>query len=127
MRTPASNLNGMTRMSKSEVSLPSGIEWEELDIKPHAQLVVSDKQEGKNTVWNAKLAFKTCLDTVDREKYAYLCVLTNGQCRLIGTDERPFPVVTVQESMPENVTDNQLNEVTVNWQSPRFIPSVMDF
>lgn len=127
MRTPASNLNGMTRMSKSEVSLPSGIEWEELDIKPHAQLVVSDKQEGKNTVWNAKLTFKTCLDTVDREKYAYLCVLTNGQCRLIGTDERPFPVVTVQESMPENVTDNQLNEVTVNWQSPRFIPSVMDF
>lgn len=127
MRTPASNLNGMTRMSKSEVSLPDGIEWEELDIKPHAQLVVSDKQEGKNTVWNAKLTFKTCLDTVDREKYAYLCVLTNGQCRLIGTDERPFPVVTVQESMPENVTDNQLNEVTVNWQSPRFIPSVMDF
>lgn len=127
MRTPASNLNGMTRMSKSEVCLPSGIEWEELDIKPHAQLVVSDKQEGKNTVWNAKLTFKTCLDTVDREKYAYLCVLTNGQCRLIGTDERPFPVVTVQESMPENVTDNQLNEVTVNWQSPRFIPSVMDF
>lgn len=126
MRTPASNLNGMTRMSKSEVKLPEGIEWEELDIKPHAQLTVNDKQEGKNTVWNAKLTFKTCMDSVDREKYAYLCGLTNGQYRLIGTDERPFPVVTVQESMPENVTDNQLNEVTVSWQSTRFIPSVMD-
>ncbi len=125
-RTAAANLRGMVRLSQTDVSIPEGIEWERLEIKPHAQLIITDKQEGKNTIWNAKLTFKTCQDTVDRDKYAYLCELTNGQYRLIGTDERPFPALTVQESMPENVADNQLNEVTVNWQSPRFIPSVRD-
>ena len=34
-------------------------------------------------------------------------------------------VSSVVENMPEKVTDNQLNEVTVNWQSPFFIPHIL--
>lgn len=123
-RTPASSLAGMVRVSKTEVSLPDGIVWTPLEIKPHALLSVTDKQEDKANVWTAKLVFKTCETIEDRDRYAYRVGLSNGQYRLIGTDERPFPVASVVESMPENVTDNQLNEVTVTWQSPRFIPSI---
>ena len=123
-RTPVTNLVGMTRITKTEVRLPDGIEREPLDIKPHAMLSISDKVEDKNVIWIAKLAFKTCEDCGSRERWAYRCRLSDGRYRLIGSHERPYPVVSVQENMPEKVTDNQLNKVVVNWQSTRFIPFI---
>ena len=125
-RIPVTSLVGMSRVSKTGVKLPYGINWQPLAIKPHAQLSISDKVEDKNTVWTVKLVFKTCEEFGDRERWAYRCKLVDGSYRLIGTDERPYPVASVLENMPENVTDNQLNEVTVNWQSVHFIPYIIE-
>ena len=125
-RIPVSSLSGMKRISKTQVRLPSGITWQPLHIKPHAQLTISDKPEDKNTVWTAKLVFKTCEEFGDRERYAYRVKFLNGSYRLIGSDERPYPIASVVENMPENVTENQLNEVTVSWQSPHFIPYIQE-
>ena len=125
-RVPVTSLQGMTRISKTSVRLPSNINWEPLVIKPHAQLTVSNKEEDKNQVWTAKLVFKSCGEFGDCGRWAYRCLLHNGQYRLIGSDERPYPIASVLESMPENVTDNQLNEVTVNWSSPHFIPCIQE-
>ena len=123
-RISVSSLAGMTRISKTEVRLPSGLTWQPLNIKPHAQLSISDRLEDGNTIWTAKLVFKTCEDFGDRDRWAYRVTLLNGQQRLIGSDKRPYPIASVVESMPENVTDNQLNEVTVSWQSPHFILAI---
>lgn len=125
-RTTVDSLQGMRRTSKTTVGLPSGISWEPLEIKPHAHLTISDKVENKNTIWTVKLVFKTCREFGDRERWAYRCRLLDGRYRLIGTDERPYPIVSVVENLPENVTDNQLNEVTVDWQSARFVPYIAE-
>ena len=125
-RIPVQYLGGMFRVNLTSVSVPAATEWQAIQIKPHAQLVITDKQEDKNTVWTAKLTFKTCETMAGRGHFAYRCRLKNGQYRLVGTDERPYPVLSVSETMPENVTDNQLNEVTVSWSSPRFIPSLLE-
>jgi len=125
-RIPVTSLVGMSCVSKTGVKLPYGINWQPLAIKPHAQLSISDKVEDKNTVWTVKLVFKTCEEFGDRGRWAYRCKLVDGSYRLIGTDERPYPVASVLENMPENVTDNQLNEVTVNWQSAHFIPYIIE-
>ena len=125
-RTPVESLGGMVRASKTSVRLPNGISWQSIQIKPHAQLVITDKQEDKNTVWTAKLTFKTCETMAGRGHFAYRCRLKNGQYRLVGTDERPYPVLSVSETMPENVTDNQLNEATISWSSPQFIPYIVE-
>lgn len=125
-RIPVTSLVGMSRVSKTGVKLPYGINWQPLAIKPHAQLSISDKVEDKNTVWTVKLVFKTCEEFGDRGRWAYRCKLVDGSYRLIGTDERPYPFASVLENMPENVTDNQLNEVTVNWQSAHFIPYIIE-
>ena len=125
-RIPVTSLVGMSRVSKTGVKLPYGINWQPLAIKPHAQLSISDKVEDKNTVWTVKLVFKTCEEFGDRGRWAYRCKLVDGSYRLIGTDERPYPVASVLENMPENVTDNQLNEVTVNWQSAHVIPYIIE-
>ena len=123
-RTPVTSLQGMKFISKTTAQLPSGISWQPLEIKPHAQLTISDKVENKNNIWTAKLVFKTCQEFVDRDRWAYRCRLLDGRYRLIGTDERPYPVASVSENRPENVTENQLNEVTVNYLSARFIPYI---
>lgn len=125
-RTPVTSLQGMLRISKTDVRLPGGISWQPIAIKPHAQLSISDNVENGNTVWTAKLVFKTCEEFGDRGRWAFRCRLLDGRYRLIGSDERPYPVASVLENMPEKVTDNQLNEVTVNWQSARFIPYIME-
>lgn len=125
-RIPVTSLVGISRVSKTGVKLPSGINWQPLAIKPHAQLSISDKVEDKNTVWTVKLVFKTCEEFGDRGRWAYRCKLLDGRYRLIGDYERPYPVTSVLENMPENVTENQLNEVTVNWQSARFIPHIIE-
>lgn len=125
-RVPVTSLVGMSRVSKTGVKLPYGINWQPLAIKPHAQLSISDKVEDKNTVWTVKLVFKTCEEFGDRGRWAYRCKLVDGSYRLIGSNERPYPITSVLENMPENVTENQLNEITVNWQSAHFIPYIRE-
>lgn len=125
-RIPVTSLVGISRVSIEEVKLPSGISWQPLTIKPHAHLSISDKVEDKSTVWTAKLVFKTCEEFGERGRWAYRCKLMDGRYRLIGSDERPYPIASVLENMPEDVTDNQLNEVTVNWLSARFIPYIRE-
>ncbi len=125
-RIPVTSLVGMSRVSKTKVKVPSGISWQPLPIKPHAQLSITDKVEDKNTVWTAKLVFKTCEEFEERGRWAYRCRLSDGRYRLIGSSERPFPVASIGENMPENVTENQLNEVTVSWQSALFVPFISE-
>lgn len=125
-RTPVESLIGMVRISKTSVRLPNGVSWLPVKIKPHAQLTISDKVEDKNTVWSAKLILKTCEDLVDNDRFAYRCRLQDGSYRLIGSAERPYPIASMGETMPEAITENQLNEVTISWQSCCFIPLIAD-
>lgn len=125
-RTPATNLQGMTSLSTTKVRLPLGVVWQPVTVKPHAQLTISDKVENKVTIWTAKLEFLTCEEIDDRGQWAYRCQLLDGRYRLIGNPERPFPIVSVQENMPEKVTENQLNKVSVEWSVPRFIPYISE-
>ena len=125
-RTPVESLGGMVRASKTSVRLPNGISWQSVRIKPHAHLSISDKTEDKNRVWSVKLTFKTCEAMGDHDRFAYRCRLQDGRYRLIGSSERPYPVASVNENMPEDVTENQLNEATISWSSPQFIPYIVE-
>lgn len=124
-RTYFQNLIGMQHVGKANVTLPDDIVWTPLQIKSPCSLSITDKDEDKNTIYTAKLVFKTCEDIADRHHYAYRCRLIDGRCRLLGTAERPFAVMTIAETMPENLTDSQLNEVTVTYSSARPIPTII--
>ena len=121
-RTPYTSLQGMSRISATEVRLPAGIVWQRMEVNLHAQLSISDKVEDKCIVWTAKLVFMTPMELGDQGRYVYRCRMLDGRYRIIGSDERPFPVASVIENLPEKVGEYHMNEVTVNWQSPSFIP-----
>lgn len=125
-RIPVENLMGMVRISKTSVRLPDGISWQPLHIKPHAQLSISDKIENNNKVWTAKLVFKSFDTLEDIDRFAYRCRMLDGRYRLLGSGERPYPITSVGENLPEVVTENQLDEITVTWQSSLFIPIIAE-
>lgn len=123
-RTPVSNLQGMQFISEDTVKLPQGISWEPIATKPFPKLGIEEKRDGTTVIWSAKLVLLTPELTHTSKRWAYRCRLKDGRYRLIGTDERPFPVTSGQDSMPDKVTENQLYEVTVEWQSPRSVPFI---
>lgn len=122
---PCRDLGGLVYTGESSVRLPDGLVWENLCIKVPAQLIVTEKYEDKVKIYTATLKFLTKDRLSQGDRYAFRLRLSDGKTRLIGSDERPYPVVLSQENLPDSVKDNQLNEVTVTYSSPRSIPYII--
>ena len=107
------------------VRISDNLEWIPIAIKPHAQLTISNKVEDSVRMYTAKLVFKTCEDLKVTGRWVYRCRLSDGRYLLIGSNVRPFTETSSVESRPENVTENQLNEVTVDWKQTRPVPQIV--
>ena len=113
-RIPVSSLLGFQRVGTNSVKLNSEIPWQSLSIKVPARLTISDKIDNGVRIYLTDLA-----------RWAYRCKTADGKFYLIGTDERPYPVGTVTTNHPDNMTDNQLSEVTVSYTSGNPIPYIL--
>lgn len=123
-RTLCSNLTGMLRRSSRTVMVPDNVEWKKISVRAHPSLSISEKVESKVPILTATLKFFTCQDFADRKKYAFRVKLVDGSYILIGSGSRPYPIMTVQENMPEKPSDNQWKEVTVTWSTSSQIPQI---
>lgn len=89
----------------------------EIPIKPFAKLEISEKVDVQRQ-YSAKLTFKTTDDTLtslDRKVFYALDV--NKHVWIIGSQTRPYPVVTRSVSLPESGEDSQLNTFQVDYTS----------
>ena len=120
-----SSLGVVRQVSKDSVTVPL-IGWEEIDILVPAKLSIISNVEGKNTIHKAQLTFRTCEDLNGNEHYAYLVSTADGKRYLLGRKERPYPVLTVSDTMPDNFNDSQLKEYTVTYSSAVRIPKIAD-
>lgn len=118
-------LVGMSSKGKGLVALPS-LPWERIDIQTPARMSINSKIDGKNTLFTAQLTFRTCEEIDDRGHWAFRIQLANGKGMVVGTQLRPYCVIQVQQTMPDNMTDSQLNEVTVTLTTPQRIPYIAD-
>lgn len=123
-RVSAGAIVGLRRLSVSSVQVSALTPWESIPIKVPARLTISDKIEDGVRVYTAQLIFRTCKELDDRERKVYRCKAANGRYYLIGTNDRPYPISTVTQNHPDNMTDNQLDEVTVNYTSSNKIPYI---
>ena len=124
-RIPVRMLLGSRRTGVNSVEIPESLPWQGIDIKIPARLTVSDKIEDGVRLHTAQLVFRTCEDINDLGRQAYRCHTADGQLILIGLPERPFPVSNFTRNHPDNMTDSQLNEVTVSWTTASEIPYII--
>jgi hypothetical protein len=124
-RVPVSSLSGFQRVGTGRVKLNGETPWQPISIKVPARLTVSEKIEDGVRLHTAQLVFRTCEDAGDLGRWAYRCRTADGKEILIGTPERPYPVGTVTKNHPDNMSDSQLDEVTVTWTSSLTIPIII--
>lgn len=124
-RVPVSSLAGFIRVGADAVRVAAGVPWQPLAIKVPARLTVSDKVEDGVRLHTAQLVFRTCDDCDGGGRWAYRCHTADGRLYLVGSDARPYPVGTGVKNHPDNMTDSQLDEVTVTWTSSHGIPFII--
>lgn len=124
-RVSVSGLATVSRCSASSVKLANGTSWEEIPIQVPARLTMSDKIEDGVRQYTAQLVFKTCGDVGKRDRMVYRAKSADGYYFLIGTNDRPYPITTVNEPHPDNMNDSQLPEVTVTYTCSSMIPTII--
>lgn len=118
-------LEGLKKMGGRFVSLPDNVAWENLEAKVPASLIITEKVEDKNTIYTATLKFLTPCTVDSREKRVFRLTRADGKQLLMGSDWRPYCMISVTENMPDRATDNQLNEVTVTFTNRWNIPFII--
>ncbi len=124
-RVSVSSLTGFIRVGTNSVKVSSDVSWHKLAIKVPARLTISDKVEDGVRLHTAQLVFRTCDEYDDGGRWAYRCHTADGRKYLIGCNSRPYPVATVTKNHPDNMTDNQLDEITVTWTTSQRIPVII--
>ena len=124
-RIQSGSIVGLRQLSTSCVAISSVNSWESIPVKVPARLTISDKIEDGVRLHAAQLIFRTCEEPHEIERMVYRCKTADGRYYLIGNNERPYPVTTVNDNHPDNMKDSQLYEVTVNYTSARKIPYIL--
>lgn len=116
-----SNVIAVYRLQCSEVDGvdkdPFFDSGEEVNANVPAKLTINNKVIDKNHVWEYQLIFRTCLDLKATGHWAYLLKLANGKWIILGSNQRPYPVTVSSRTLPDNLSDSQLWEVTVTWSN----------
>lgn len=124
-RIHVSELSGFRRIGINTVTISEGLRWHEIKIKIPARLNISDKTEDGVRLHTAQLVFRTCEDVSGVGRWAYRCHTADEKTILIGSPERPYPVTHSSTNHPDNMTDSQLDEVSVAWSSTQEIPYIL--
>ena len=90
----------------------------EIPVQPFPKLEISEKKEGRQRIYTAKLTLKTTDDTLaslDRKVFYALDI--NDMVWILGSQTRPYPIVTKSVSLPESSQDNQLNSFQIDYST----------
>lgn len=88
-------------------------------------MVSVTKNEDNNNVVTTTLKFLTPDDLQFRYcRPVFKVTLTDGRQFLIGSDQRPYPMIEITENCAESVNNNQLNEVVVTYKSLHIPPYI---
>lgn len=88
----------------------------EIPVKEFPKLEISEKIEGQQRIYTAKLTFKTTDDTLQAmERKVFYAVDINNMVWILGSKTRPYPIMTKAVSLPENGEDSQLNTFQVDY------------
>ena len=88
----------------------------EIPVQPFPKLEISEKKEGRQRIYTAKLTLKTTDDTLSSlDRKVFYALDINDMVWILGSQTRPYPIVTKSVSLPESAQDNQLNSFQIDY------------
>ena len=120
----ARELTNIVRVGNGTVTHVMDYIWIDMDIEVPGELEISSKIEDKVEIFTTKLTF--------REKCCHAYPLTpafkvrsaDGTEMVIGSSDRPYPVITQSQKLSSGNSDSQLWELTVTYSDRRRIPVI---
>ena len=74
--------------------------------------------EGGQRIYTVKLTLKTTDDTLYSLYHKVFYALDiNGMVWILGSQTRPYPIVSRSVSLPESAQDNQLNSFQIDYMT----------
>ena len=90
----------------------------EIPVQPFPKLEISEKKEGGQRIYTVKLTLKTTDDTLSSlDRKVFYALDINDMVWILGSQTRPYPIVTKSVSLPESAQDNQLNTFQIDYSS----------
>ena len=90
----------------------------EIPVQQFPKLEISEKKEGGQRIYTVKLTLKTTDDTLSSlDRKVFYALDINGMVWILGSQTRPYPIVTKSISLPESAQDNQLNSFQIDYST----------
>ena len=90
----------------------------EIPVQPFPKLEISEKKEGGQRIYTVKLTLKTTDDTLSSlDRKVFYALDINDMVWILGSQTRPYPIVTKSVSLPESSQDNQLNSFQIDYST----------
>ena len=111
-------LSPLKIISKTSCMLSREVNFEDIDIQELVGVSIEDSYENNQKVYTTTATFSS-----KRKKpfvvrgVAFRLTSVNGDRFMIGTKERPFPIIKEKNPFPEKVPDTSLKTATITWKS----------
>lgn len=90
----------------------------EIPVQQFPKLEISEKKEGAQRIYTAKLTLKTTDDTLSSlDRKVFYALDINDMVWILGSQTRPYPIVSRSVSLPESAQDNQLNSFQIDYST----------
>ena len=109
----------MKMLSLHSCSVPSSVEFAEINTVGLVDVKMDDSIENKEKVYTSVVSFQTPNKTpAGVSRLAFRLTTIDGNRFLLGTSERPYPIIKESNPFPGKVGDSTLKSVTITWKSP---------
>lgn len=93
--------------------------YEEIPVQDLVGVKIEDNYENNQKIYTTTATFLSHgSEPMDGRQACFLLRSVSGQSFLIGTHERPYPIIKETDNFPEKPADSSLKRVTVTWKAP---------
>lgn len=114
---PSGFLSAMSVVDGESCIIPA-VHFTEIEIHDVVGVKISDEYENNQKIYTTTATFRTARKTpVAMRRQVFRLTSMDGKRFLLGTSDRPYPVVKEENPFPEKPVDGMLKTVTITWKS----------
>jgi len=98
------NIKSFDKIDYNTVHIETAKDFEKIDTVGLIQVETSEKIENKIRIGTAKITATICSDiNIGNRKLVFRLTSADGTVSLVGSDERPYPIVTMSDNKPSSI------------------------